>query len=311
MFVLRGIAVSLTFFWFCYCISSVVVACGWRCLERLRGFSPRFFATLLIFARILPFALSATATLLVAAPSFVLLEPRGADEDIGVRPLFLIAGCLVFIVVGLVRVIRAQIDTSHVISGWMRGARELNIGAPTPTFQVASATPPLTLAGVCRPRLLLSTSALARLTAGELAVAVRHEIAHMRSHDNLKKLTLRFAWFPGMGQLEKAWQEAAEVAADHAAVSNATQALDLADALIKLSRLVTRQPLPPISVTFVHDAVGVRVSRLLNWEKMSFRSARKFYQLMVCSAVAILMATALAYGSVLKQTHTLTEWLVR
>ena len=66
---------------------------------------------------------------------------------------------------------------------------------------------------------------------------MNHEIAHVRRRDNLKKLLLRFVAFPRMAGLEAAWIEATEMAADDAAVLNASEALDLAAALLKLSRI--------------------------------------------------------------------------
>ena len=46
----------------------------------------------------------------------------------------------------------------------------------------------------------------------------------MRSRDNLKKLAFRLSPAPGMAKLESAWQEAAELAADDAAVSSVRDA---------------------------------------------------------------------------------------
>jgi len=62
-------------------------------------------------------------------------------------------------------------------------------------------------------------------------------MAHAHRRDNLKKLLFRFCAFPGMSRLEAAWCEAEEMAADDAAVASVGDALDLASALIKLSRL--------------------------------------------------------------------------
>lgn len=311
MFALRGIAVSLALFWLSYCALSALVACGWRYLDRLRDLSARTSASLLFGARMFPLVASAMAVLVFAAPSFMLLEPRGTDEEIGIAPLALSLCCLMFFAAAVVRLTRAQAKTSRVIAGWLQGASALEIGATAPTFQAAADIPPLTLAGVCRPRLLLSKSTVALLSPDELNSAVRHEIAHMRFHDNLKKLALRFAWFPGMTRLEQAWQQAAEVAADDAAVSNAREALDLAAALIKVSRLVPSQSLPAISMGLVQDgSVSARISRLLNWEERALR-AHNFRWATVPSALALLLTLAAAYSPLIAQTHRVTEWLVR
>ena len=58
----------------------------------------------------------------------------------------------------------------------------------------------------------------------------------MRSRDNLKKALISATPFPGMSGIESAWREASELAADDAAVANRQNALDLAAALIKLSK---------------------------------------------------------------------------
>ena len=79
----------------------------------------------------------------------------------------------------------------------------------------------------------------------------------MRRRDNLKKLLLRFVAFPGMAGLEAAWLEATEMAADDAAVSNAGEALDLAAALIKLSRLGPVEAPVDLTAALVHSP-GVR-----------------------------------------------------
>ncbi len=311
MFALRGIAVSLALFWLSYCALSALVASGWRYLNRLRDLSAKTSASVLFSARVFPLVASAVGVLLFAAPSFVLLEPRGTDEEVGIAPLVLGVCCLIFLAAGIVRLIRAQAKTSRVITGWLQGASELEIGATAPTFQASGDIPPLALAGVCRPRLLLSKSTVALLSADELKSAVRHEIAHMRFHDNLKKLALRFAWFPGMTKLEHAWQHAAEVAADDAAVSNAQEALDLAAALIKVSRLAPSQSLPAISMGLVQDgSVSARVTRLLHWEERSGR-VKSFRWLTVPSTAAALLALAVAYSPLIAETHRVTEWLVR
>ncbi len=311
MFALRGIAVSLALFWLSYCALSALVASGWRYLNRLRDLSAGASAALLFGARMFPLVASAAGVLVFAAPSFMLLEPRATDEEVGIAPLVLAGCCLVFFSVGAVRLIRAQAKTSRVIAGWLQGASALEIGATAPTFQATADIPPLALAGVCRPRLLLSKSTVALLSSDELNSAVRHEIAHIQFHDNLKKLALRFAWFPGMNKLEQAWRDAAEVAADEAAVSNVQEALDLAAALIKVSRLVPSQSLPAISMGLVQDgSVSARVERLLNWEERSSR-AHRFDWLTIPSVLAALLTLVVAYSPLIAETHRVTEWLVR
>ena len=50
MFVLRGIAVSLTFFVLLYCLLSLLVVCGWRYLKSLRSTAAHRLASLLFWS---------------------------------------------------------------------------------------------------------------------------------------------------------------------------------------------------------------------------------------------------------------------
>ena len=70
-----------------------------------------------------------------------------------------------------------------------------------------------------------------------------------------------------MARLESAWSQAAELAADDAAVSNLNDAVDLAAALVKLSRLVPVEAAPVCTVGFVTGSISARVARLLAWDE--------------------------------------------
>src|SRR5271157_1397331 len=218
MFALRGIAVSLTFFVLIYCLLSTLVAGAWRSLKLLHA-PERNLAPLLFALRVLPFAASVVITFAFVVPSFQLLEPRSIDEGMGAVPLALGVCALLLNAGGCFRVIAAQTKTSRVVARWLEGAHPLIAGAQTVTFCSRREAPPLTLVGVRKPRVLVSESTVALLSQEELHIALKHEVAHMQSRDNLKKLIFRFCPFPGMAKLESAWSQAAELAADDAAVS--------------------------------------------------------------------------------------------
>jgi beta-lactamase regulating signal transducer with metallopeptidase domain len=192
----------------------------------------------------------------LVAPSFQLLEPRSVDvnlhEGVGAKPIALGVCALLLIAYSFFRVIATQARTTQVVTRWLEGARPLKVHADSDfTFQSRRETPPLTLVGVSNPRVLVSESTVALLSHDELHIALRHELEHLKSHDNLKKLIFRFCPFPGMAKLENAWSHAAELAADDAAVSSQRDAVDLAAALVKLSRLVPIEVAPICSVGFV------------------------------------------------------------
>jgi Zn-dependent protease with chaperone function len=311
MFVLRGIAVSLTFFVLLYCMLSLIVVFVWRYLKFSRSASAQVQANLLFWTRVFPLLASAFVTLILVVPSFILHEPRSIHEDMAV-PMVLGVGCLLLFALGAFRVVAAQTRTSRVVADWLKGADALDAGVTAPTFR-ANGTPPLTLVGVCSPRVLVSEATVALLNGDELRVAVRHEIAHMRSRDNLKKLVFHCSPFPGMIGLENAWQEAAELAADDGAVTSICDALDLAAALIKLSRLMPAQATPAFTMALVNGSGSVRgrVERLLAWDESKARPIPTRWRYAVPPLLAAILCAVAVYGDVLTQTHRVTEWLVR
>jgi Zn-dependent protease with chaperone function len=320
MFAARGVAVSFSVFVMVYCVLSLAVCLGWRTV-RLHGlgYPVQRIADLHFALRMFPLITAAVITAVFTVPSFLLLEPRAIDEPIGSMPLiFGIAGA----VLGIFGVVNAAIalrSASRTVSGWTSAAQPVKACGAIPVLRIstvvpASAIPAVTAAGIVRPRVLLSGAAESMLTANELQTALNHEVAHIRRRDNLKKLLLRFVAFPGMAGLEAAWLEATEMAADDAAVSNSSQALDLAAALIKLSRLAPPEPVD-LTAALVHGSASVvhaRVERLIAWSGERLVSPRRFstwYGL--GAALATVAVFAVNYSQALARVHTATEWLVR
>lgn len=310
MFALRGIAVSLTFFVLLYSLMSVIVASAWRSLKWVNT-TERKRADLLFRLRVLPSVAAVAITLVFVVPSFQLLEPRSIDEGLGTIPLALGISALLLIAYACFRVITAQITTSRVVAQWLEGTRPLHPGEHAVAFQ-SRESPPLTLVGVRHPKVLVSESALALLTSNELDIALKHERAHMLSRDNLKKLVFRFCPFPGMAKLESSWSQTAELAADDAAVSRLEDAVDLAAALVKLSRLASVKTTAVCTVGFVSGSVSARVARLLAWDEARKRQPlRNWERYAFLPMSTILFCVVATYHPALAFTHEVTEWLVR
>jgi Zn-dependent protease with chaperone function len=308
MFILREIAVSLAFFVLLYCCLSIFVVATWRGLNSLRV-SEKSLAETLFTVRILPMIASVIITSAFVVPSFQLLEPRWTDEGMGRLPVALGVAAIFLIAFGCYRVIAAQGRTSRVVAQWLGGARTLDRDALT--VRSRRDAPPLTLVGVRKPRVLASELTLELLTESEIRIALQHERAHIRSWDNLKKLIFRFCPFPGLDKLEAAWAEAAELAADDSAVSSANDAVDLAAALVKLSRIVPVEAPPMCMVGFVTGSISRRVARLLAWNETKEQRLR----IPGWAAIGVLFGTGIAafvtYGPALVITHEITELLVR
>jgi len=316
MFAARGFAISFSVFVMVYCALSLAVCFTWgRVWMHIQGHPIRRIADLLLALRMFPLATAAVITAAFTVPSFLLLEPRSINEPLGGLPLSLgICGAALGIF-GILNAAIAVRGSSRRVSKWTDQAQPVMTCAQVPVWRIARRVPAMTAAGIVRPKVLLSGAAEFLLTANELRTALNHEVAHVRRRDNLKKLLLRLVAFPGMGALEAAWLEATEMAADDAAVSNAGEALDLAAALIKLSRLGPAESSADLTAALVHSPASVmnaRVERLIAWsDDRRVPPSRFSPSYGFGAAFAIVVLFAVTYSHLLAEVHTATEWLVR
>jgi beta-lactamase regulating signal transducer with metallopeptidase domain len=321
MFAARGVVVSLAFFVMLYCALSSLVVLAWHCVNRAARKSSLGSASFLFALRIFSFAVSVVVAVFFAFPSFWLMESASLDEDAGT---FILAACALLILsAGLVRLLRAQARTERAVKEWsLAGANAAGRGLPGtcrssdrggPALSTSSGAPALILVGIRKPQVMISDRAGILLTNDELQVAVRHELGHVRSRDNLKKALISATPFPGMSRLESAWREAAELAADDAAVANRQDALDLAAALIKLSRSSSHWSEPALAsgLGSSSSAIGGRVERLLQWNKTRRRNRRAWAWIVpVILGMGMVVVVVSNYSATLVVTHRLTELLV-
>jgi len=316
MFAARGIAVSFSMFFLLYSGLSVVVATLWaRVWAHSKRYPAWHCADLLFGVRMLPLAISLAVTFTFTVPSFMLLEPHAIREPVGAIPLVLGLCGLILVLLGILNATAAGLAASRTIATWVGDGLLVKGESSVPVLRISRVVPALTAAGIFRPLVLMSDAVEAVLNASELRSALRHELAHVRRRDNLRKLLLRFVLFPGMAALEVAWSQATEMAADDAAVSTASEALDLAAALIKLSRLATFPSAPGIATTLIHAplaSVNARIERLIAWNGQQQRPALGLSPLYaVCVTLTTVAALAVTYKQALERIHIATEWLVR
>jgi Zn-dependent protease with chaperone function len=321
MFAVRGIAISCSIFVVLYGVLSAAVCGLWRRMRlHLEQRPARRNADLLFALRLSPFLVALGITLGFAVPSFLLLEPRSGDEPMGIAAWLLGGGGIAVLLAGIGQASAALLRASRTVARW---SSQAEAGGSIPVDSIVSVSvrrisadaPPLTATGILRPSVWLSSSAERVLTESELQSALRHEIAHIRRRDNLRKLILRFVSFPGMVELESAWREASEMAADDAAVSSASEALDLAEAVIKLSRLAPLQPPAELTTALVHspaESINARVERLIAWADRRQDPAKEYsLAYALCAAAAVAATLAVTYSELLVRVHAATEWLVR
>jgi beta-lactamase regulating signal transducer with metallopeptidase domain len=331
MFAIRGIAVSFSIFVLLYGLLSVAVCAVWRSVwRRVDRYSAAGCANLLFALRMAPFAIATVVTFVFAVPSFLLLEPPAVNESLGTAPVVLGICGIALVLAGTWNSVVALVKASRMVAAWSRQAHPIGsspVGSPILTLKMleskipvsvlrmAAVAPPLTAVGIFRSSVWLSAAAEFVLNDRELQSALRHEAVHVRRRDNLRKLVLRFVAFPGMAELENAWREFTEMAADYAAVSSASEALDLAAAVIKLSRMAPLEPLAELTTALVHspaESVNARVERLIAWTEPSQTPATRYSSIYgLCAATALVATLAVSYSELLLLVHSATEWLVR
>jgi Zn-dependent protease with chaperone function len=279
-------------------------------------------ARVLLLLRLFPagFALFVVAGL--CTPSYLWLEPKSAPEPMGLV-------CLAAALMGLAiwgtsmgRATRAMARSARYLRRCRVASREMRLpGERMAAWVIDGAAPCVMLAGVLRPRLVISRNVVAALSAEQLSAAIRHERAHGISRDNLKRLLVLLApgmlpFVPGFRNLERAWARIAEWAADDRAAAGKTRrSLSLAAALVRVARLGSAPAAPALATSLMADEsdLSERVDRLL---RPARRIARRGPREPVLAASAgLLLGGALiavmAHPATLYSAHEFLEFLIR
>lgn len=309
-YLVRGGALALAWFVTLNAAATVLVTALTRRLEndrRLRA--PAFWLAM----RLAPALLSLAFVLLLFAPSYWRYEPRVAAEKLDFTLALLALAGLTLIASAAARGRAAWRAACRRTRAWRSTSQPLSIDAGgVPMSAVDGDAPMMALAGVFRPRLVVTRRVLDALTVEELHAGVAHELGHWRARDNLKRLAMRAA--PDLlsatrsaSALERRWAAAAEHAADAHAGADPQARCALASALVKIARL-TPAPTPlaePISTLVDGGDIAVRVQRLLAdpTQMPAPRSRRPI-------VVVGLAAAVIVYGPLLQLVHALTEAFV-
>jgi len=213
--------------------------------------APSRAARFLLALRLLPPILAVIVVLSVCVPSFLWLEPGASAEHVGSPCLVLAALGAAVCIAAAVRSRRAAIFSRRVLR---------------------TQSPCLALAGLLRPRFIVSPAVRAVLTPDQFAAALAHERAHWHSRDNLKRLLLLLSpgplpFFHWSTHLDRAWSRFTEWAADDRAVSNdPVRSLSLAAALVHVARLQANAPAAPLATSLLGETpdLAARIDRLLH-----------------------------------------------
>ncbi len=309
-YLLRGLSLSLAAFFLIYLLLSVLLICAWPMLRR-RWES--LAANSLLGLRLLPLAGAAATVVFIIIPSFIHLEPRGAEEAVGSMGVLLAAGGMIVIAVGIGFASRALWNTCRFVSSYV-ALPPIGIATGRIATEVIDlAIPAVLVAGIWRPKLLISRGARELLDDSELSMAILHEIAHVRRADNLRKLALCLCRFPLLADIDRKWVEATELEADDSAVTDEAAAIDLASAVLKTASAQGRVVVPELAMSLAADrdqALRARVERLLAWKPHVQNKQQRLFHFMIASVPAVVVL-AVSYWSLLVCAHELTELLIR
>lgn len=296
-----------------------------RITETMR---PRSAARFLFTLRMLPSALGLAVVLGLCVPSYLWLEPQFASERVGFTCLLLAALACIASSRSLVRTALALKASARLRSEWRHsggGAQltreESQSVSDKRALLVQKKEPLLALSGIFRPRMVISRGVLAELSKEQLDVAVRHEMAHRESRDNLKRLLLVLSpdsvpFASGFASLEKTWARFSEWAADDEAVQGDSQrALSLATALLRVARMGARPRLSILQTSLLPEDqdLSARVDRLLSGgalpiEEVSHDCSRSIVRA-VCFAVCAVALVGIPAS--LSSVHRLLEFFLR
>ncbi len=300
---------------------STAAARGWWCARmRKQARTSQLSTGAALGLRLLPSAAAAFFVAAIFVPAFLAHEPAEGPEPVG---WVLLAGAAAALAMGGAGVRRGRVARRRAratAAAWTANATPIVLdglsGTGIRAFVMEEQFPVVSLVGLWRPRLFIARHVIEALTADELRVAVAHEVAHRRAWDNAKRLFLCASpdllgwWAVGHG-LERQWAAAAECAADRRAVADSrTRGLDLAAALVKVSRLAVG-PAPGVSLfSTLHEYgdIAGRVSRLVRpAPDPQPRSIR--VRVIVITSAALVVSASLPW--IFPAVHALTENCLR
>jgi Zn-dependent protease with chaperone function len=332
LYLLLGTCLALSALLALNAFASALAGLVWRSLAPRVAHKPAAVRARLLFAlRVSPPLLAAALVFALLLPAYLLHEPHDTGEEVGPKLLALAAVSAAGVLLAFWRVARTWLATRRLVRDWLRHSEPFEAaGVSVPAYRMRHRFPVIAVIGVLRPRLFIASQLFDALTDGELKSALAHERGHVAARDNLKRALLQagqdalLLLAPLGRSLRREWQNESELAADEfAAAGGAASALDLASALVKISKLIPAGATPtlPAGAHLLGDAdkdgLSRRVRALLRLASSpegartsgrlrSLRPLRAALCLCLCAAAAPL----LTHTEVLRATHDAIERVV-
>jgi len=312
----------------CLCLATffVVHALGWLAVRsmaaavvRIAGtMRPRMASRFLFALRMAPAAVTVFLIVGFCVPSYVWLEPDLATERVGWFCLLAAASGAAVWAVALLRSTAAVVLTGR----YMRRCQAQTPRERADDFVVVKdSAAVMAMAGVMRPKLVVSQTVLDALSIEQQQAAFRHEAAHRTSRDNLKRLLFLLSpdvapFVGGSRRLERAWATFTEWAADDEAVDgDQERALSLASALVRVAKLGVQGSPTHLLCSLMEDDrdLETRVDRLLRAPAYAEKPMAPVVAFMRSAGLVIggAAATLLLWPQSLGGIHRLLEHLIQ
>lgn len=326
-YLLRLLCLCFATFFIVHAASAILVWIGAPAAFRVAQHSkPGFAAKFLFLFRMFPFALTLFVVLGFCIPSYLWLEPLASGEKVGFACLS--AAVMGFIVwmLSVFRVGFSLLRTSRYVTSCQRNGQEVTVdGEASPVLVLKRDAPVMAVAGLVRPRLIVSRGVLSKLTPEQREAAFRHEQAHQTSRDNLKRFLCLLApdalpFISGFRKIERQWARYTEWAADdHAVAGDSQRALSLAAALVSVAKMgVDHQPAYLLSSLYSplvadDEDLAVRVDRLLREQQYAEKPLAPLVQVArnVALVAVSLVVAALVWPGSLGSVHQILEKLIQ
>lgn len=331
MYFLLGFSLLFAFLLLVNLAAGLGSACVWSLLApRTRDLPAYVRAQLIFLLRLGPLAVAIVLVFAFILPAYFLHEPEDSGEVVSLKLGFLAVVSSVAVVITVARAAKGLLSTRRMAAKWRRNAVPLDVdGTTLPVYRIDEQFPVAAVVGIFRPRIFVARQAIESLSPEELRAVLEHEIGHVRSRDNLKRLILRVCrdllLIPIGSELDKAWADNAEAAADeYVAAQGGHKALDLASALVKVARLASLG-LPSVAATDSalldgRSDVTERVRRLLELaDEAGGPAATRHSKYIAAARLTVAAATGLLVlhfidRRLLLTTHEAIEhfvWIIR
>lgn len=278
MFFVLGISIVLAALLLLNSFTSLIASVTWRVFGRpaSKRLSAASRAGIIFLLRTFPIGLGIICVSLLLIPAYIEHEPRSGHEPVSLKLAIIACASGLGLAFALFRGLAAWRATSRLKSDWLRHAQRIELPqVKIPSYRIQHQFPVIAIVGVLRPRLFIAEQVFTSLAPEELMAAIEHEAGHVVANDNFRRGLLRacrdvLVMIPSGRQLDRAWIEASEAAADEYAAGRGRRvALDLASALVKIARLIPAgiKPAMPAGAFLVaaEEVSGVknRVRRLV------------------------------------------------